>query len=201
MKNGKRLWGPLLAALLFGMISAACDDGGAGAGGVRTPDKLLPSGYKTLDYDGWAAWFDANRDSITDAEAQLLIAYIEARLSELTPGGRNFWRELIGTDVVLTDSGAVPGTIGGCHYDAKEPVGNGWHYNITDTYDDALAALSSSAAFGYQPGEHSGNNLKIGSALSNAGTNWVIFEIADDSYRLIKSESGAHSGVIWRKKD
>jgi hypothetical protein len=162
---------------------------------------MLPSGYKTLDYHGWKVWFETNMNSMTDAEMQLLLAYIELRLSELAPGGRNFWLQLIGTDVDLVDPGTDTGTIGGCNYDARASTETGWHYRITDTYEEALETLSSAAVFGYLPLEHSYNDLKFGSSLVDEGADWVIFEIANDGYRLIKNVSGDRSGVIWRKKD
>jgi hypothetical protein len=58
--------------------------------------ELLPDNWKTLDYNGWKAWYDGlDLDAITEEVGYSINNFIGTHFTELSEGGQKFWQELI----------------------------------------------------------------------------------------------------------
>jgi hypothetical protein len=85
----------LIAVLLLGVIFTACDSGSSGGGGRP---EILPSAYKTMDYEDWNEWLEDNEsafDGLSEGELENIADFIESHFEELTAGGQQFWTEIM----------------------------------------------------------------------------------------------------------
>jgi len=62
----------------------------------NTIPEILPSDWKTLDYAEWENWFeDLDMETITEETQEIVTAFLEEHLYEMTEGGQQFWIEMM----------------------------------------------------------------------------------------------------------